>query len=347
MTKQSTNSAITKIPKEIFAAASKIDIFLTPKAYHLLYDYFSGDNKDLIQDIDEMLSSAQYFSQEVVESLYFKHIVGADDNDEKRIINQVHKETQEIIKNIFTELIGTGDITSTYGDKLENYVNKINSANEISSVKEIMKELVADTNQMAASSQKLQDKLTQATTQTEHLREQLKATEKDALIDALTTINNRLAFDRKINELLQIYKKEREFFAVIMLDIDFFKKFNDKYGHKVGDLVLHYTGTLLRRCLKGSDFPARYGGEEFIVLLPNTSLENAKIVAEQLRVQLSVKKITNNKTGEALDKLTASLGVSFINLKDTVDSVVDRADKALYLAKESGRNNVKTELDLT
>jgi diguanylate cyclase len=131
-----------------------------------------------------------------------------------------------------------------------------------------------------------------------------------------------------------------------MVDIDLFKKFNDTYGHTIGDDVLQFVGSLLYDNLKGRDFPARYGGEEFIVLLPSTVLDNACIVAEEIRRRLSDKKLKHARTGESLGKVTASLGVAQIAPGDTINSLLDRADKAVYKAKNSGRNNVKSEKDL-
>jgi diguanylate cyclase len=130
-----------------------------------------------------------------------------------------------------------------------------------------------------------------------------------------------------------------------MLDIDYFKKFNDQYGHQVGDEVLRIVGAHLKKNLKGKDFPARYGGEEFIVLLPDTKLDKAYIVSEQIRDNISKKRLKIKKTGQVLGNITASLGVSEIREEDTAISVVERADSALYLAKNSGRNNVKSEKD--
>jgi diguanylate cyclase len=149
----------------------------------------------------------------------------------------------------------------------------------------------------------------------------------------------------KINDLCEEFDKNEEFFSVVMLDIDYFKKFNDQYGHQVGDEVLRIVGSCLKENLKGKDFPSRYGGEEFIVLLPNTKLDKAYIVAEQIRENISKKRLKIKKTGQAIGNITVSVGVSEIREGDTAISVAERADSALYIAKDSGRNNVKSEKD--
>jgi len=236
-------------------------------------------------------------------------------------------------------------LASDYSDKMEEYSNKLHDANDLTQMRNFIEDIIKDTNNMAESSRQLNQELEEATSQIQTLSKQLEETEREVLLDALTGLNNRKAFDRKINDLCEKFDKNEEFFSVVMLDIDYFKKFNDQYGHQVGDEVLRIVGSHLKKNLKGKDFPSRYGGEEFIVLLPDTKLDKAYIVAEQIRENISKKRLQIKKTGQALGNITVSAGVSEIREGDTAISVVERADSALYLAKDSGRNNVKSEKD--
>ena len=131
-----------------------------------------------------------------------------------------------------------------------------------------------------------------------------------------------------------------------MIDIDHFKKINDTHGHKVGDKVLELIGQTIKGSVKGRDVPARYGGEEFIVLLPATKLEDACKLAESIRKQISSKLLKVILTQEKIGIVTISCGVGQVRDNDTIDSLMERADQALYHAKESGRDNVKSEKDL-
>jgi len=131
-----------------------------------------------------------------------------------------------------------------------------------------------------------------------------------------------------------------------MVDIDFFKRFNDTYGHRVGDEVLQMVAATLRECVKGGDFPARIGGEEFVILLPDTNLEQACDVAEFVRIRMSRKRLLLARTGENVGQITVSQGTAAMKASDTEESLLDRADRALYSAKKSGRNIVKSEIDL-
>jgi len=128
--------------------------------------------------------------------------------------------------------------------------------------------------------------------------------------------------------------------SMIILDIDFFKKVNDTYGHNIGDKVLVQVSHSLLKILRDIDIVCRWGGEEFLVLLPTANLENASVLAEKLRVYIE------NLNIDVVGKITASFGVSQVVEGDEMQDVIGRADEALYLAKNSGRNCVKTELEV-
>ncbi len=316
---------------------------LTPENYHLWFEYSIGSNEGLTGDINKIIASGKPFTGEVNKKLYDEYLGNEHD---KRLVEQVQRETQKIFRRIVDDILITNESTSGYGQKLKAYAQQLDEAKELSDVQYIVKDIMSDTHQMAAATRNLQDRLEEATTQAEGLRQQLVKTEREALIDALTGLHNRKAFDRKAKDLHEAFQKDGAGFSVIMLDIDFFKSFNDKYGHQTGDEVLRIVGSMLHDTLKGRDFPARYGGEEFVVFLPGTTLKNACIVAEQIKRNISARNLKVIKTGESLGNITVSLGVSEINSGDTIDSIIERADKALYLAKDSGRNNVKCEGDL-
>ena len=131
-----------------------------------------------------------------------------------------------------------------------------------------------------------------------------------------------------------------------MMDIDHFKLINDNHGHKIGDSVLGLIGKIIRGSVKGRDVPARYGGEEFMVLLPATKLGDSCKLAEDICQQISSKSLIVTKTQKKIGTVTISGGVAEVRNDDTIDSLMERVDRALYLAKESGRDNVKSEKDL-
>ena len=158
-----------------------------------------------------------------------------------------------------------------------------------------------------------------------------------ATLDALTGLNNRRQFEVRLNQEIATTKRQRNPLCAMMIDIDFFKKVNDTYGHASGDSVLRTVASIIKEHLRESDIPSRYGGEEFAVLLPFTRIDEAKIVGERLRKAVE-------ETPVPIDKkninVTISMGLAEFTPDESGDELFKRADKALYEAKESGRNRV-------
>ncbi len=331
------------IAKKVFSKAALSKLELIPEVYGVWYAYFSGNYAELTAELDEAIASGKHLDKEFHAKLFLKHL---QPEESKRAAELAVAETQLIIKGVLNEILGASSSTANYTKHLNDYASQIEKADNLSDVKDLIGNLLKQTSTAAASGNALQSKLSEATEKSRMLEQKLAAVEAEASIDALTGLYNRKSFNNKLMDLFEEYRDRGTYFSAIMIDIDFFKKFNDTYGHQTGDLVLQAVGDTLHRSVKGADFPARYGGEEFVVLLPETTLENAIVVAEQLRVRISMRKIEDDTHPDTVLKVTASMGVGFATKQDTMQTLIRRADKALYLAKEEGRNQVKSERDL-
>lgn len=159
-----------------------------------------------------------------------------------------------------------------------------------------------------------------------------------ATLDALTNLNNRRQFETRLGQEISITKRQNNPLCAMMIDIDFFKKVNDTYGHAAGDEVLRTVASIIKEQLRESDIPARYGGEEFAVLLPFTKIEEAQIVGERLRKAVESHPV--NVEGVEI-AVTISMGLAEYNREETGEELFERADKALYEAKKNGRNQVQ------
>lgn len=177
----------------------------------------------------------------------------------------------------------------------------------------------------------------------EELSEDKNNAELDSNIDALTNIPNRRMFDKVLEEEWYRLMRTRDPLAVMMIDIDFFKQYNDVYGHIRGDECLKKVARIIDQSFnRVGDFVARYGGEEFVVLVPNFEYDDAKIMANILRENIFDANI-EHKGSSISEYLTVSIGISTIipSTKYSKTDLVDEADSALYLAKKSGRNIAK------
>lgn len=170
---------------------------------------------------------------------------------------------------------------------------------------------------------------------TDNLRDELS--QQVYSLDPLTGALNRAAMDAHLSSLMQLVRREMMKACIVMFDIDHFKQLNDKYGHSVGDQALCNLVQQLKRHLRPFDKLFRYGGEEFLLALGNTDLATAAVIAERMRAEVSELSMVVN---DQEIPLNVSAGVAALNAGESVEHSVKRADKALYKAKQSGRNRI-------
>jgi len=170
------------------------------------------------------------------------------------------------------------------------------------------------------------------------VHEKRKALEKEILIDPLTGVSNRRALKERLKSELYRFQRYRQFFSMVLFDVDHFKVINDQYGHWAGDRCLKEIIKRIKPILRETDFMGRWGGDEFLVIFPGTDHESAAAVAERLRKLIQNTRFVYHKQEISL---TVSIGVTEIQDSDTSQEMVfNRVDKAMYQAKKKGRNMV-------
>jgi len=174
---------------------------------------------------------------------------------------------------------------------------------------------------------------------TDRLRDTVQQTMEMAVTDGLTGLHNRRFMTMHLEQSLEQAIRHERTLAVMIADMDHFKAVNDTYGHDAGDAVLRQLADRIRAAVRGADIPCRYGGEEFVVIMPDTDLEGAAIVAERIRLRVAAEPFVL-PDGRRLDR-TISVGLGALHSSvDTSELLLKRADAALYEAKQSGRNRV-------
>ncbi|MAE21177.1 MAG: GGDEF domain-containing protein [Pseudomonas sp.] len=164
-----------------------------------------------------------------------------------------------------------------------------------------------------------------------------------AFRDPLTGAGNRVALDKTLTREIELAKRHDQPLSILMLDLDHFKKVNDEYGHSMGDKVLKDAVTAMTGCIRQTDMCFRYGGEEFLILLSSADQSGALRIAERVRMGIGQLQFEHSK-GDL--QVTASIGSATLQVSDTLEELISRADSALYMAKDQGRNRVISDLDI-
>ena len=186
-------------------------------------------------------------------------------------------------------------------------------------------------------------KVSRIENESEKLKKNLEQQREKSMRDPLTGVSNRLAYDEFLKHEFSSWQRRKHALTMVVWDIDHFKKVNDEYGHQAGDKALTIVAQLLKKRLRDSDYLARYGGEEFVSLLPETPISAALPLANELRETIKASELHYN---DQRVLLTISCGLAEFHDGDTPESVFQRADAALYLAKEQGRNRCVAESDV-
>ena len=326
----------------ILPLMSKNFVPITPKNFTVWYEYVSGDNKKLRKTIDAMLEKGEKFSEEKNELLYRKFFEEKDENE----LRQLREDLQHILATILGEITGMGGHADRYEAAISKTVDKLSGNVTIQKLRKIVNEIIIETKKIGKYGKAIKEKLQETKEELETLQQEFELARIEASVDFLTGVANRKAFDETLVAITGDSESEGADVCLLLVDIDHFKTFNDRYGHIVGDEVLKFVSKQIREMVKGRDFLARFGGEEFAVILPRTSLPGAKTVAESIRAFFAQAKLKSTATSKKLCVITVSIGAACYRPGEPLEDFIARSDKALYFAKNAGRNRVATESEI-
>lgn len=314
-----------------------------PPSFELWYCYANGQNAGLNQAISDLLASGGPIKLTELDEIYTRflspfRLIARFDTIGARV-------SYEIGRTIATLDTAVGK-ASSFEDQLSRCTRQLEHSPTAPVLRQIVETLLRLSQDMRSENRAYAKALQSSRTQLESLQDDLETIRRESLMDALTGIANRKHFDQWLANALQETSDAKQPLSVLMIDVDHFKSFNDEHGHTVGDRILRLVAQTIKKCVKGQDFVARYGGEEFGVILPKTRLADAVTVAEQVRRSIVAKDLVNRTTQEVLGRLTVSVGVSEYRRGESLEDLINRADKALYLAKNKGRNRVADEAEV-
>ena len=315
-----------------------------PNNFVVWYSFVADRNPELTKAINGVLRSGQKFSDDINGDLYERFFGTSLHEAELRAVG---KRIEDAVARVIAYINTANEGAVQYGEALENFSGELeNHQLEDNALNALIHNVLDETRVMVEVNRQLEERLENSSSEIARLREDLDQLKREATTDALTGLANRKLFDVALREAALESEEERKFLSLLMIDIDFFKQFNDTHGHMLGDQVLKLVARTIADSIKGQDTAARYGGEEFSVILPETRLKDAVAVADNIRRSVASRKVLNRRTGQVLGQVTLSVGVAEYEFGETLGAFVHRADEALYLAKRHGRNHVSSQDDL-
>lgn len=327
--------------KEYSAKASDLmvryNITPSPRNFRIWYDYVSGRNLQLRTALDILISNKRDITEQVCDEIYEQFFTPRREADQVREISA--KMQQNLTQAI--ALIGeAGSNSLQFGEALVGFSGEAHKVGGPAGLQGVIAKILNETKEIAQRNAALEQRLNTSADEISQLRTSLEEIRREASLDPLTGIANRKSFDLGLSDAATAALETGHDMCLLMVDIDLFKKFNDTWGHQVGDQVLKLVAKTLKDNTKGQDVAARYGGEEFGVVLPNTSLKQAVTVGNNIREALMAKQLVKKSTGEDMGRVTASIGAAQFELGEPLANLVRRADEALFAAKREGRNRV-------
>jgi diguanylate cyclase len=323
------------VAQKAFDAMRARSVTASPKAFEVWHAHFSGSHPSLSAEIHSRLARAPRLEDAEITALHDIHLGN----------NREVRQAERTSANVLTEIDGVMAIidramgsNTRYEESLSMISANLEGITNRDDVRSVVETLVTATQSASSDNRYLEAKLAESRGEIQELREALEATRAEALTDPLTGLANRRHFDEMLQKTIDQSTVRREPFALALIDIDHFKRFNDEHGHQTGDMVLRLVARTIKQKFKASAICARYGGEEFAVIMPASDIVAGRIGAETARQGLLSRELVKKSTGQSLGRITISIGVTAFRKGDLASAIIERADVCLLTAKRQGRN---------
>ena len=330
----------TTVADRSIRAMSQQSVPPTPSNYSVWFNYAMGTSPALRKTIDILIGNKRKFDASVNHELYVTYVNPQSDTD---ITGDVPEQLRGLITSAKQFLTTAISENRTQIDALGEVSSQVQATGD---PRPIIEKLVAELAKATTRAAALEANFLETSQELDKIRNSLKVAEERSNTDVLTGLANRRSLDEFLRSAQIVAMETGEPLSILMIDIDHFKKFNDSYGHQVGDQVLRLVAKVLQDGVREGDLAARFGGEELMAALPGANLDVCAEVAERIRRRISEARLTRRTTGEELSSVTVSIGVAEFRLAEAAEAMIERCDRALYKAKRSGRNQTVTENDI-
>lgn len=314
----------------------------TPENYETVYRFVTGSDPRVADAVRDVLNRQQHLDSKSLARI--RRTESANDLEE--VLTQVLQASSDQMDALVQQVGFAHQSAQAFGETLELGEENLRLSKDPEVQAMLVNQLTAATAAMLEKTRRLEHRLAQSTAEMTILKDELNKARSESRTDGLTGLPNRKALQSYLSAQTARSIVDKKMMTLIFADIDFFKKINDTWGHHIGDEVLRLVGQALEQQCATIGYAARYGGEEFVVVLPNKDLQAAVDIGEQFRDYISSRTVKVRRSQFTIGQITLSLGVAQLGWDDSADDLLERADAALYLAKQSGRNRVCTERDL-
>lgn len=315
----------------------------TPENYAVWYALKAGTQLQMNRTVEILQAQDSQIDTAMTEKLY-KQFLNPDDGHKQ--LSDARTQMTDTLDQLMTLIDEASVGTSSFGQNLESFSGSLNGPQSVDQLKAQVSTMMRQTQEMVQQNDAMKRELESSAKSIDELNGKLEKAQEEARTDQLTKVANRRTFDEQLKAMSAEAMETGDRLCLAMADIDHFKSFNDKHGHRFGDQVLRLVANALKSNVKGRDLVARYGGEEFALVLPETELEHAKVLCNRIRQAVGEQKLINRSTNTDYGNVTLSLGLASYVHGEDLGSLIERADQALYLAKQTGRNKVLDETDL-
>ncbi|AWB65011.1 hypothetical protein C2869_00500 [Saccharobesus litoralis] len=301
-----------------------------PINFAVAYEVAKGTNKGLMEKYELFMFSGRKVDNYCLEQWQLEFLQSQQLN-QAGLISSLDKVLTDVQNHVRT----SGGSVDNFLTDIDSSMSQLSGIKNADDIKTPLKSILTATQTLKSEHDQLKDQLAVSQSESQALKSELDKLQREATTDTLTSLLNR----RGLEQYLQSVGSKT--MKAMVLDIDHFKRFNDTFGHLIGDVVIAKVADQLNKALPDDAKAIRYGGEEFVVVSPEQNLDAMKALAERIRLKVSSMKLINGKTKERLPTITVSLGVAEQSKDETFEALISRADEALYKAKENGRNQVQ------
>jgi diguanylate cyclase len=315
---------------------------ISPENYAIWFEYVQGQNAKLNTAIENQIRTGKPFTLSKNQMLATEFGLSQPPANGKAL-NKIQLDMKLLIESLIDKIRGMQAGTNMFSGVLDKCQKSLNDEPNIETITNLVATLIDEAQKIKQSSSSMQTVLDDMSKDVDILKEDLASLE----LDNPDPNSKKSAFDQQVERLYNTYLEDKKIFSLLLVDIDNFAQFNETFGRSIGDKVLAFLGTLLKKGTKSQDVVVRYGQVKFAIMLPHTAYEGAMAAGGRLCEKVAHKRLTmGGDVKKTLGKITVSIGVVIIDADDNIQSLVERANKTLVLAKELGRNQTAGQRQL-